>query len=138
MPALQSISLTDRESTPVVHSFVPRDLDANGVGATVETGGVAIGESRFTAQGRRTGTKYKATFALTVPIVATQVINGVSSPAIQRTGYVKVELSVDQTSSTQERKNLIGMMASALGASALTAPKTLVEDTFVNLQGVWG
>jgi hypothetical protein len=137
MPTLQNIILTDRAGTPVAHTFVPRDV-VNGVGSVVESSGVALGESRFTAQGRRSGTRYKATFALTVPIVATEVINGVSSPAIQRTGYAKVELTVDQASSTQERKDLIGMLASALGASALAGPKTLVEDTFVNLQGVWG
>lgn len=137
MPVLQSIALTDRASTPVVHTFVPRDV-VGGIGTVVDTSGVAIGEPRLTISGRRSGTKFRSKLTLQTPIVQSQVINGVTSPIIIRTGYASVDFTFDETSSTQERKDLVGMLASALGASALASPKTLIEDTVVNQQGVWG
>lgn len=137
MPTLQNIVLTDRAATPVAHTFVPRDV-VGGVGTVVESSGVALGEPRFTVSGRRSGSKFRSKLTLTVPVVQTQIINGISTPAVVRTGYATVDFTFDDSSSTQERKDLIGMLASACGASALASPKTLVEDTVVNQQGVWG
>lgn len=137
MPVLQNILLTDRAGTPVVHTFVPRDV-SSGVGTVVESSGVALGEPRFTISGRRSGAKWRSRLTLTVPVVQTQTINGITSPVVVRTGYATVDFTFDDSSSTQERKDLIGMLASACGASALASPKTLVEDTVVNQQGVWG
>jgi hypothetical protein len=138
MPALQNIALTDRAGTPVVHTFVPREV-VDGVGSLVESNGVALGEPRFTISGRRSGAKFRSKISLTVPVVQSGVDDaGITRPVVVRTAYATVELVAMESSTTQERKDLIGMLASALGASALASPKTLVEETFVNQQGVWG
>lgn len=132
MPQLQNLVLTDRAATPVNHTFTPLDIK-DGIGAVVETTGVPIGNNKFTIGLSKTaGGKYRATANLTVPIVVNETVNGVSRPAIARTGYAKVEFTFDESSSEQERKDLVGMLASSLDAS-----KALVNDTIVKLQGVY-
>lgn len=132
MPQLQNLVITDRATTPVNHTFVPLDIQGN-VGALIESTGVPIGNNKFTiglsktAQGR-----YRATMNLTVPIVANEVINGVSRPTVVRTGYAQCVFTFDETSTEQERNDVVGLIASALGVS-----KTLVNDTVVKLQGVY-
>nr|UUW21330.1 MAG: coat protein [Sanya fiers-like virus 26] len=133
MPQLANLVLTDRAATPVNHTFTPRDI-VNNV-ATVEeaTGGVPIGFNRVTVGLVRTQSgRYKATLKGSFPIVQTQTINGVSSPVVVRTGYFDLTLSFDATSSEQERKDVVGMLASALDPS-----KTLVNDVVTKLQSVY-
>lgn len=132
MPQLQNLVLTDRASTPVNHTFTPLDIQ-NGVGAVVESTGVPIGNNKFTiGLSKSASNRYKATANLTVPIVVNETINGVTRPAIARTGYAQVTFTFDESSSEQERKDLVGMLASSLDAS-----KALVNDTIVKLQGVY-
>jgi hypothetical protein len=69
---------------------------------------------------------------LSVPVVQTQTINGVSTPVVVRTAYADVNFTFDATSTTQERKNLVGMMADALAAG-----KVLVNGAIVDLEGVY-
>lgn len=138
MPAIQTIALTDRAGTPVVHTFVPESVQG-GVGSTVETGASAVGNRRFTISGRRDGSrKWRSKMTLSVPIVQTETVNGVARDIIVRTGYVTVEFSFEEASLLQERKDLIGMLASALGATgAATTTKSLVEDVVANQQNVY-
>lgn len=130
MPQLQNVVLTDRAGTPVNHTFVPRDI-VSGVATVVEFSGVPIGESRLTLSLRRAA-KYKGRMVLTVPVVQTETINGITSPKVVRTAIAEVNFTFDPTSTEQERKDLIGMLESALGSS-----KTLVNDTYVKLQNVY-
>lgn len=133
MPQLANLVLTDRATTPVNHTFTPRDV-VNNV-ATVEeaSGGVPIGYNRVSiALNRTQAGRYKATLKGSFPVVQTQTINGVSSPVVVRTGYFDLTLSFDQTSSEQERKDVVGMLASALDPS-----KTLVNDVITKLQAVY-
>lgn len=133
MPALQSISVNDRTTpTPVAHVFQPRDV-SSGVGVVVNSSGVPVGEEKLTVSSRKSGSKYKGKVVLTIPVVVNEVINGVTTPKVARTAYVTVETSFDETSSTQERTNAMGMIADALGTS-----KTLVHNTLVGLEGVYG
>lgn len=132
MPQLQNLVLTDRASTPVAHTFVPRDIRDN-VGTVVESSGIPIGDSRFTISSVRTANgKSKARAQLTVPIVQTQTINGISTPTVVRTSYVDATFTFDSTSTEEERNNVVGMFQNALDAS-----KTLVNDAVVKLQGVY-
>jgi len=133
MPQLQNLVLTDRATTPVAHTFVPRDISAN-VGTVVESTGVPVGNNRFSISLRQTPTngRYKATIQLAMPIVATQVINGISTPVVQRTAYADLSFTFDSTSTLQERKDIVGMMMSALDPT-----KTLVNDVVTALQGVY-
>jgi len=138
MPAIQNIILTDRAGTPVAHTFVPESVQG-GIGSVVEAGTSAVGNKRFTISGRRDGSrKWKSKMTLTVPIVQTQVVNSISQDVVVRTGYATVEFSFDETSLSQERKDLISMLACALGANGSAATtKTLVEDVVVNQQNVY-
>lgn len=81
MPTITAISLIDRAATPVTHSFVPVDVNA-GVGYTVErlASGSFIGEPKLSAASRRTpGSKRdKAEMQLVVPVVVSEVLNGVT------------------------------------------------------------
>jgi len=133
MPALQSIVLTDRAATPVNHTFLPSNLTA-GVGMVVESSGLKVGDSKFSISNRKTTNgRYKATLKLEIPVVQTQIINGISTPVVVRIAYGNLEFSFDEKSTTQERKDLVGMLDSSLATA-----KTLVNSTVVDLEGVWG
>lgn len=132
MPALQNVVLTDRASTPVAHTFTPRDVK-DGTGLLVNTAGVPVGEKKLTVSMRKTGSKYKGKLTLSVPVVVDETINGVVTPKVVRTAYATIEVQFDDTSSTQERTNLIGMLADSLGTG-----KVLVHNAFVGLEGVYG
>lgn len=132
MPALQSISILDREATPVAHAFTPRDVK-NGTGLVVRGSGVPVSEEKLTVSMRKVGTKFRGKLTLAVPVVVNETINGVVSPKLVRTAYAEVNVTFDEQSSTQERTNIIGMLADALGIS-----KTLVHTSFVSLEGVYG
>jgi hypothetical protein len=100
----------------------------------IETTGVPVGNSRLSVSLSQTASsgRYKATVKLAVPVVATQVVNGVSTPVVQRTAYADLQFTFDATSSEAERNDIVGMLADALGTS-----KTLVNDLVVKLQGVY-
>jgi len=133
MPALQSISINDRATpTPVAHVFQPRDVQ-NGTGLVVSNSGVPVGEEKLTVSMRKSASKFRGKLTLTVPVVQTETVNGISIPVAVRTAYATLDVTFDDTSSTQERTNLIGMLADALGTS-----KTLVHNTLVGLEGVYG
>lgn len=132
MPQLQSMVLKDRASTPVNHTFTPRNI-VGGVGELVESQGVPVGENRFTISLRKTQNgRYKGVAKLSVPQVATRIIDGVETPVITRVAYVDVQVDFASTSSTEERNNVIGMIQDALSPT-----NKLVNDTFVNLEGVY-
>lgn len=132
MPQLQTAVLKDRQATPVNHTFTPRNI-VGGVGELVETQGVPIGENRFTISQRKTANgRYKAVIKLAIPEVANQIINGVDTPVIVRTAFVELSTDFASSSSLQERNNAIGMMQSALNPAVV-----LVNDTLVNLEGIY-
>lgn len=131
MPQLQNLVLKDRAATPKDHTFTPRNI-RDGVGESVETTGVPVGESRHSISLRRTADRYKVTQKLAVPVVATQTINGVSTPVVVRTSYVSVTFDFHATSSEAERNDIVGMLQSSYDPA-----KALVNDTVVKLQGVY-
>lgn len=132
MPQLQNIVLTDRAATPVNHTFVPLDIQ-NSVGTVVESTGIPIGQNALSVSLRQTaGGRYKGVLKLVLPIVQTQTVNGVSSPVVVRTAYADLTFSFDASSTEQERKDMVGMLASSLDPA-----KVLVNDTIVKLQGVY-
>lgn len=134
MPQLQSVVLTDRQATPVAHTFTPKDITSQGVAQVVETNGVPIGNSRLSISLRQTGVagRYKAEMKLAVPVVVNETINGVSAPKVVRTGYADVSFTFDPTSTEEERNDVVGMLQSAFAESAV-----LINDTVVKLQGVY-
>lgn len=132
MPQLANLILTDRAATPVAHTFTPLDIK-DGVGVVVESTGVPIGERRFSVSLQKTSSnRYKPSLRLVIPVVQDATVNGVTKPTVVRTAYADITFNFDQTSSEQERKDVVGMIQSSLDAS-----KALVNDTVVKLQGVY-
>lgn len=132
MPQLQNLVLKDRQTTPVDHTFVPRDIRQN-VGTVVETNGVPVGNRRYSISLRQTPTgAYKAEIKFAVPVVVTQTINGVSTPVVARSAYVDATFTFDKSSTEAERNDVVGMFADSLASS-----KVLVNDVLVKLQGVY-
>ncbi len=133
MPQLQNLVITDRTpTTPVDLTFVPRDIDAKGVGSVVNAAGTPVWEKRVTVSMRKSGTRYHGEVRLILPTVVVETINGVDNPVVARTAYATLNVTFDEKSTLQERNDTIGLMASALGTG-----KVLVNDALVKLEGVY-
>lgn len=132
MSARTNLVVNDRKSTPVAHTFTPDGTDANKVHLFSEKTGVPAGDSRFSASLRRTGGKFRATLKLAVPVVQTQVINGVSSPVVVRTAYGEVNFTFDELSSAAERADVVGMIANSLATA-----QTQINDLLVNVSDIY-
>lgn len=132
MAARGNLVLKDRAATPVSHTYTPDGDDANGVHVYSEKTSVPAGNPRFTASLRSSNGKYRPTLKLTVPVMQTQVINGVSSPVLVRTAYAEVNFTFDALSSEQERADTVGLMVDALAAS-----QTQLNDMIVKLSDIW-
>jgi len=132
MSARTNLVINDRAATPVAHTYSPDGDAANNVHVFSEKTSVPAGNPRFTASLRKSGGKYKAQLRLQVPVVQTQVINGVSSPVVVRTAYVEFATTFDELSTDQERKDAVGLMANALAGS-----QTQINDLLVNVSDIY-
>jgi len=131
MPQLANLVLTDRAGTPVNHTFVPRDIVGN-VATVVESTGVPVGDKRVSLSLRDTGNGNKVvSVRMVFPIVNDQTINGVTTPVVVRTSYVDLDLKFSNTSTEQERKDVVGQLYTLLGSGLWT------NDLFTKLQGVY-
>lgn len=132
MPQLTTVVLTDDESTPVAHTFVPQLIKKDGTALLKNSDGTPIGDEQFSVSIRSTGTKYKVRALLTIPQIANEVINGVTVPKVVRTAVAEVNLTFGNESTVQERKNASTMMGDALnGTSAMLA------SVFHDLEGIY-
>lgn len=132
MPQLQNIVLTDRQTTPVNHTFTPKDI-VQGVGTVIESTGVPIGNSTLTVSTRKTASgRFRSIVHLKVPVVQDQTINGITKPIVVREAHANVEFTFDESSTEAERNNLVGMIASGLATG-----KVLISDAVVKLEGVY-
>jgi hypothetical protein len=133
MPQLQTIVLADRETAPVNHTFVPAMISQpNNVGVVVETTGVPVGEPQLTVSMRKVNGKLRGRLTLSVPQVQSSTVNGVTNPVVVRTAIADLSVTYAETSTLQERANLVGMLYSALATN-----KTLVNDALVKGEGVY-
>lgn len=132
MAARANLVLTDRATTPVNHTYSPAGVDPNGVHVFTEKTATPVGNPSFTARLVRSKDRYKATLRLAVPVVQTQTINGVSSPVVVRTNYIEVSSTVDGMATDQERKDLVGLMTSALAPGS-----TMINDLLVNVTDIY-
>lgn len=132
MSARTTLVIKDRAATPADHTFTPDGDDLNGVHVFSEKTGVPAGNAKFTAALKNTNGKYRPSLRLQVPITATQVINGVSSPVVIRNAYVELSCTFDETSTEQERKDAVGLMANAMAAS-----QTQINDLLTGLSDIY-
>lgn len=131
MPNLSNITVQDRESTPVSHTFSPNGEDA-GLAIFVEAGDTMVGNNTLTISSRDTGTNVKVRVKLDMPTVLTETVNGISSPRVVRRSVIDATLSFAKSSTLQERQNAIGIFANTLSASQTDVDKvvTAVEKWF--------
>jgi hypothetical protein len=81
---------------------------------------------------KKSGSKYRPSLRLQIPIVQTQTVNGVSNPVVVRTAYVEFNAVFDALSTDQERKDAVGLMVNALAAS-----QTQINDMVVGLADIY-
>lgn len=135
MAAFQNVVLTDRAATPVNHTFVPSGWEAKDVAAFIESasGGVPEGSSRLTASVRKTPSgNYKVVLKLDVPVLVTEVINGVSINKVDLVNRAEISFNLSGRSTTAQRANLAGM-----SESALKSTQALINDMIVNLASAY-
>lgn len=125
MPAFVPVTL--RDDTPADVIFDPVRIE-NGVAKYANMGadGVPVGAKTLALSIRRNEANIKPRIALSLPVVATEVVNGVSSPKVIRTAYAEVFFTFSRTSTLLERKDAIAMVAYALTTSITT--NAIVED----------
>jgi len=127
MPAFATITVNDREATPVAHSFTPR-MENAGTFEWRESNGVPIGDGKFTLSLRQNENgNYKARIRLEMPVVVNETINGVTVPKVERMSMADVMFTFSERSTTQERKNTVGLLANALAASQAQINSVLTD-----------
>lgn len=131
MPQLQQVVLTDREATPVAHTFTPTRM-AGGVAVLHERTGTPIADPQLSLSIRETPENFKVLFKLDVPSVQTETVNGVDRPVIVHTSYAKAEFAFPKTTTEQERDNIVGMFSGLLAES-----NALPDGVVINLEGIF-
>lgn len=131
MAQATTITVNDRAATPVAHSFAPRRIES-GLATFVEPASVPIGDKQLAIRWRKSGSRYYQRVTMTAPAISTETVNGVAVSKVLRVGLIDATFRFDDTSTEQERKDLVGMFANALAAA-----QTVVNGTVVNLEGVW-
>lgn len=130
MPSFANVVIAD--SVPTNHTFKPHSIDTNGVARLVESDGTPIGDNVLTVAARKTLNKYKCRLVLQMPKTVTETINGVTRETVENVAFGDVNLTFDQSSTPEERKNLIRLLSNAL------AGDTMIDGVLVDLEGVWG
>lgn len=132
MPSLVPLVLKDGAATPVNHTFAPRAIDG-GVATLVESTGVPLGERRISfSQNRSASGRIRCIQKLAMPVVQDATVNGVTKPTLVRTNYADITFNFDASSSTQERKDIVSMVADMLAST-----QTMVRGNIVDLEGLY-
>jgi len=132
MPTFQTLVASDREATPVNHSFLPQSNVDGVIQKWKVAGATKLGDRVFTLSTKTSGSKLKYRLTLKDPVVVTETINGVDQPKLARSAYADVSFSFDIESTEQERANAVGLMAAALGAT-----RVAINDVIVVGEGTW-
>lgn len=134
MAELVNVILKDAQNTPVNHTFTPYDK-VGGVGILTEVvdgvpeaaNTLSIGKSNSSS-----GNVTHVNIKLSVPEVVVETINGVSRSRLERTARFRGEFIYHKSSTLQERRDLVAMVASAL----VENNQAFIMDTLVSLNGV--
>lgn len=131
MPALSTITVSDRESTPVAHSFEPYQIDKNGVAVyrDYDANGVPLGDNILSIGINETAERLNGTLKLSMPTLSTTTDDGGNDTyGVSRVARVTVSVSFDKESTSQERANAIGLVQSALASSIDQVNAVFVEN----------
>lgn len=129
MPELNTITINDGTADYV---YTPRGIDPKtGVASLVNSTGVPMGARRLTflrstTQARRE----KVSIKMTIPVVATETVNGVARPTVLRSSFLEVTVSFDEASSQAERASVRNSLIDLLGDPATAAVIDDLETMF--------
>lgn len=130
---MASVVLTDRAGTPVNHTFLPMGSEGDSGGRYAKAAASSIGDyvfkinPRITPQGRR-----KVDLSLSLPVLVTETINGVNNYTVARTSRASVTFDFPPDATLQERKDIVGMMYTALAAATAQVNSVLTDG-----ENVW-
>jgi hypothetical protein len=132
MAQAANIVVNDRATTPLAHTYAPKEKIDTGF-LFREAALVPAGD-RLLSIRKREGDKGKTYVRVlfTNPVMVTEIINGVSVPSVSRVSVVDCTFRFEANSTEQERADTVGMFANSLAAS-----QTVVNSTIVKLEGIW-
>lgn len=135
MAQLQTLVITDRTTpTAVNYTLLPVN-EEGGVGtvAVTDASGAQITETRFSIARRvLNGKRARSTLKLYQPIIATEVVNGVSMPKIVDECFFDGTITFGPTVTEVQRNNFMGLLESLFKST-----KPLVHDTVVKGSNVY-
>lgn len=127
---ITTITVPDAATTPVNHTFGPNKIDGdtarwNEKSASHASGYWTLALSLRDPAGSNGSRVYRSQLSLNVPVLVTEVINGVSVPKVAYTMRANVELILPQDSTLQNRKDLRKVLEGLIGNALV---KSVVED----------
>jgi hypothetical protein len=132
MPNMTTLTINDRQPTPVPHDFKPQGIQ-NGVATFIHSQGIPAGDVRLTmSQTRNQNGRRKVTMKITAPVVGDVVVDGVTKTGVQRTNYAELTFNYDETSTQTERETVMAFVAYLTG-SGNAFMNAIVRD----LEGFW-
>jgi hypothetical protein len=132
MAQAASITINDRESTPVAHAFVPQKIETE-LATFAQLNGSPLKANVLSISRRSTESGLvKVRLRLAMPVVSTDTSTGVEINTLLRTAYADLQVTFAPDSTLQERKNLIGIFANGLAES-----QTVLDSTLTGLENVF-
>lgn len=131
MAQASTITINDRETTPVAHVFMPDEKLVEGF-YFKEKSTIPMADKVLSIRGRKSAGRVHRRLMLTVPILVNETVNGVSVPTVPRTTLIDCNFRFDETGTEQERANAVGMFFNALAAA-----QGVINASIVKLEGTW-
>lgn len=129
MPAFVPVTINDGQAAPEAVTFSPagRSGPAKEVAVFTVRDGVPVGDKRLTVSTKH-GKRNKTAYRFHLPVVVTSTdAQGVVSPVIVRTGYVRVEFDFADTSTEAERKDAQAFVRNLMASAQDIATKVIVD-----------
>jgi hypothetical protein len=127
MPSITTLTIDDRESTPVSHTYVPSAGEGSKYQSWVSSNGVIVADKRLALTNKMNGTSRKTGLVFADPIVADETINGVTRPLVIRSGYAELRFTFSVDSTLQERANLVGKIHNVTAPEQVFMMKVLQD-----------
>jgi hypothetical protein len=127
---ITTIVVPDAAATPINHTFNPNKIDGdtarwNEKSATHASGYWSLGISLRDPAGSNGSRVYRSQLSFAMPVLVTEVINGVSVPKVAYTLRSNVEFILPQDSTLQNRKDLRKLLVGIIDSALF---KSVVED----------
>lgn len=127
MPVMPTITVLDREDTPVSHAFEPHHED-NGVATFNEYGDTDISANVLTISTKKTDANVKVRLVLKMPVIGEVTSGTTSIPSIVRTSYADVTFTFSRDSYEQERENTVEILRNILAAAQSEVNQVVTQN----------